>query len=200
LGLFAQADQSLARSEGGLGIGLTLVRSLARLHGGTITATSDGPDKGSEFILRLPSGFTAKAQGPDSSKRPEKRPLRGLRVLVVDDNEDSAESMARLLKLTGHTVRVAHSGPAAIAFAREQEPEAVVLDIGLPGMDGYAVATQLRREECCKEALIIAVSGYGEEQARQRSSEAGFDHHLVKPVNFETLLAVMDRARDRSSN
>src|SRR4051812_2248458 len=105
--LFAQADQSLARSEGGLGIGLTLVRSLAELHGGTIAATSDGPDKGSEFILRLPSGFTAKAQGPDSSKRPEKRPIRGLRVLVVDDNEDAAESMARLLKLTGHTVRVA---------------------------------------------------------------------------------------------
>jgi hypothetical protein len=142
--LFSQADRSLARSEGGLGIGLALVRSLAELHGGTVAATSDGPDKGSEFILRLPSGFTAKAQGPDSPEEPEKRPIRGLRVLVVDDNEDAAHSMARLLKLTGHTVRVAHSGPDAIASAREQEPEAILLDIGLPGMDGYAVAAQLR--------------------------------------------------------
>ena len=108
--------------------------------------------------------------------------------------------MARLLKLSGHTVRVAHSGPDALASAREHEPEVVLLDIGLPGMDGYEVAAQLRREECCKEAVIIAVSGYGEEQARSRSREAGFDHHLVKPVNFETLLAVMDRARDRPSN
>jgi two-component system, chemotaxis family, CheB/CheR fusion protein len=195
--LFAQADQSLARSEGGLGIGLTLVRSLAELHGGTIAATSDGPDKGSEFILRLPSGSTAKAQGPDSSTRPEKRPRRGLRVLVVDDNEDSAAGIARLLKLTGHAVWVAHSGPEAVELAREHEPEAVVLDIGLPGMDGYEVAAQLRREACCKDALIVAVSGYGEEQARTRLGEPGFDHHLVKPVNFDTLLAVMDAASDR---
>jgi PAS domain S-box-containing protein len=198
--LFAQADQSLARSEGGLGIGLTLVRSLAELHGGSIAASSDGPDKGSEFVLRLPAGSTAKAQGLDSSEGTEKRPRRGLRVLVVDDNPDTATGMAKLLKLSGHTVRVAHSGPDAIELAREHDPEAIVLDIGLPGMDGYEVAAQLRREECCKESLIIAVSGYGEEQARTRSNKAGFDHHLVKPVNFDTLLDVMDRARDRPSN
>jgi CheY-like chemotaxis protein len=198
--LFAQADQSLARSEGGLGIGLTLVRSLAELHSGTIAATSDGPDKGSEFVIRLPSGSTAKAPGPDTSKRPEEQPRRGLRVLVVDDNQDTATGMARLLKLSGHTVRVAHCGLDAIELAQEHQPEAIVLDIGLPGMDGYEVAARLRREECCKEALIVAVSGYGEEQARTRGGEAGFDHHLVKPVNFDTLLAVMDGARDRPSD
>lgn len=195
--LFTQADQSLARSEGGLGIGLKLVRSLAGLHGGTVTATSDGPGQGSEFVLRLPAAPAAEVQGLDSPKGPEERPARGLRVLVVDDNEDSAESTARILQLMGHAVRVAHSGPDAIAHAREQEPEAVVLDIGLPGMDGYEVAARLRREERCKDALIIAVSGYGEEQARSRSAEAGFDHHLVKPVAFDKLLAVMDRAASR---
>jgi PAS domain S-box-containing protein len=198
--LFAQADQSLARSEGGLGIGLTLVRSLAELHGGTITATSDGPNMGSEFVLRLPSGVTTEAREAAPSARPEKRPLRGMRVLVVDDNEDSANGMARLLKLSGHTVRVAHTGPDAIATARDHEPEVVVLDIGLPGMDGYEVAARLRLEVCCKEAVIIAVSGYGEEQVRGHSGATGFDHHLVKPVNFDTLLAVMDRAMFRPSN
>jgi PAS domain S-box-containing protein len=198
--LFTQADQSLACSEGGLGIGLSLVRSLAELHGGTITATSEGPGRGSEFILRLPSTLPAEAQRLNPSGGPEKRPSRGLRVLVVDDNQDTAYGMAKLLELSGHTVRVAHSGPDAIASAREQEPEAVVLDIGLPGMDGYEVATRLRREDCCKQALIIAVSGYAEEHASDRSGEAAFEHHLVKPVDVEQLLALMDRARDRASN
>jgi PAS domain S-box-containing protein len=191
--LFAQADRSLVRSEGGLGIGLTLVRSLAELHGGTIAAVSDGPDKGSEFILRLPAAVNPVApesRPPDGS---EKVPIRSMRILVVDDNEDSANSMAKLLRLSGHTARVAHNGSDALALGREHGPEVVILDIGLPGMDGYEVAARLRREDCCKEAVIIAVSGYGEEQARSRSSEAGFDHHLVKPVNFDTLLKVLER-------
>jgi PAS domain S-box-containing protein len=191
--LFAQADRSLARSEGGLGIGLTLVRSLAELHGGTITATSDGPDRGSEFVLRLPSTLSPTAPGLDLPDGPEKIPPRGLRVLVVDDNVDTANGMAKLFRLSGHAVRVAHSGPDAIAAAREHGPEVVILDIGLPGMDGYDVAALLRREEGTREAVIIAVSGYGEEQARSRSGEAGFNHHLIKPVNFETLLTVMAR-------
>ncbi len=193
--LFAQADRSLARSEGGLGIGLTLVRSLAELHGGTITATSDGPEKGSEFVLRLPTAPASAASEPGSRNGPEKVPPRRSRVLVVDDNADSANGMARLLKLSGHAVRVAFSGPEAIASAREHAPEFVILDIGLPGMDGYEVAGQLRREEGCKESVIIAVTGYGEEQARGRSEAAGFDHHLVKPVNFDTLSSLMARPK-----
>ena len=195
--LFVQADRSLARSEGGLGIGLTLVRSLAELHGGSVAATSDGPGKGSEFLLRLPAVRPPAGSGPGSETGPEEGPPRSSRVLVVDDNADSANGMARLLKLSGHVVRVAHSGPDALASAREHRPEVVVLDIGLPGMDGYEVAARLRREECCQGAVIIAVTGYGEEQARGRSQAAGFDHHLVKPVNFEKLLSVMERVESR---
>jgi PAS domain S-box-containing protein len=196
--LFAQADRSLARSEGGLGIGLTLVRSLAELHGGTIAASSNGPDKGSEFVLRLPA-VSGPAPEPAAPGEPEERPLRRLRVLVVDDNEDSANGMARLLRHSGHTVRVAHNGADALASAREHGPEVVVLDIGLPGMDGYEVAARLRQEDCCKEAVLIAVSGYGQEQAQSRSKESGFDHHLVKPVDFESLLAVIDRHESATS-
>ena len=195
--LFAQADRSLARSEGGLGIGLTLVRSLAELHGGTVTATSEGPDKGSEFVLRLPAAVSPAAPGDGLPRGPDKTPRRGLRILVVDDNEDTAHGMARLLRLTGHTVWVAHNGPDALARGREHTPEVVVLDIGLPGMDGYEVADLLRKEDCCESAVIIAVSGYGQEQARGRSGAAGFDHHLVKPVDFEELLAVMKQAEPR---
>src|SRR5512135_1989583 len=195
--LFAQADRSLARSEGGLGIGLTLVRSLAELHGGTVTATSEGPDQGSEFVLRLPAAASPAAPGDGLPRGPDKTPRRGLRILVVDDNEDTAHGMARLLRLTGHTVWVAHNGPDALARGREHTPEVVVLDIGLPGMDGYEVADLLRKEDCCESAVIIAVSGYGQEQARGRSGAAGFDHHLVKPVDFEELLVVMKQAEPR---
>ena len=189
--LFVQSDRSLARSEGGLGIGLTLVRSLAELHGGTITATSDGPDQGSEFVLRLPAAITPSAEESGSPRGPEKMPYQSLRILVVDDNEDTARGMAKLLRLSGHTVQVAHTGPDAIASAREHSPEAVILDIGLPGMDGYEVASLLCKEERSRKPVIIAVSGYGEEQVRSHLGEARFDHHLVKPVNFDTLLSVI---------
>ena len=192
--LFAQADHTLARSEGGLGIGLSLVRSLAELHGGTITAASAGPNQGSEFSLRLPAALSPAALALDSPKTgPEPGSARGLRALVVDDNEDTADAMGKLLRFSGYTVQVAYNGPDAIASAQEHGPEVVILDIGLPGMDGYEVATRLRREEGCKEAVLIALTGYGEEQARTRTAEAGFNHHLVKPVNFDTLLAILAR-------
>jgi len=189
--LFVQGDRSIARSEGGLGIGLTLVQKLAEMHGGSVTAESAGAGKGSEFTVRLP------AQKPLAS--PTQRPKKSLatvarrssRILVVDDNVDTAAGLAKLLKLLGHEVAVSHDGESAIEVARAHNPEVVLLDIGLPGMNGYEVAKRLRDEPCCKTAVIIAVSGYGQDEDRRRSSEAGFDHHLVKPVDFDALTSLL---------
>jgi two-component system, chemotaxis family, CheB/CheR fusion protein len=192
--LFAQGDRSLARSEGGLGIGLTLVKSLTELHGGTVTATSGGSNKGSEFTVRLPARPAPVPVPPEPTTDTSSAVARLSRVLVVDDNVDLADGVARLLTLAGHIVRVAHNGPDAIALTREHRPEVVLLDIGLPGMDGYEVAARLRREECCKDTLIIAVSGYGEEEARHRSEESGIDHHMVKPLSIKNLLSIMKRS------
>jgi len=189
--LFTQADRSLDRAEGGLGIGLTLVRSITELHGGTVTATSDGPGKGSEFVVRLPAGDGQTGAASVGKAEPAAAVARRPRVLVVDDNTDTANGMARLLRFSGHEVRVAQNGEAALHVARDYRPEVMLLDIGLPGMDGYELASALRQEEWSKESVLIAVSGYGEEKARDRSKEAGFQHHLVKPVNFDTILALI---------
>jgi two-component system CheB/CheR fusion protein len=189
--LFTQGDRSLDRAEGGLGIGLTLVRSLAELHGGTVAATSDGPGNGSEFVVRLPAAEARTRTESDGKREASAQAARRFRVLVVDDNVDTANGMARLLGLSGHEVRVAHNGPDALIAAREHRPEVMLLDIGLPGMDGYELATTLRGEEWSKDSVLIAVSGYGEEQARDRSKAVGFNHHLVKPVNFDTVLALI---------
>ena len=193
--LFAQADRSLARSEGGLGIGLTLVQSLTEMHGGTITATSAGKYQGSEFTIRLPAADPAKlAEANEAKSNPAASHALKLRVLVVDDNQDTARGMARLLKIAGHEVQVAHDGWAALEVARDFAPKAVLLDIGLPGLDGYEVAARLRHEANCHDALLIAASGYGEDQARDRSRKAGFDHHLTKPIDFDTILSLLQTA------
>jgi CheY-like chemotaxis protein len=188
--LFAQGDRALARSEGGLGIGLTVVKKLVEMHGGSVMARSEGKGKGSEFTVRLP-----RAARPTASKPKQGVPAAGgrkfARILVVDDNVDMARGMARLLKLLGHEVAVAHSGPEGIDVAREQRPDFILLDIGLPGMDGYEVAARLRQEECCKDSVIIAVTGYGQDEDRRRSKEAGFDHHLVKPLDHDALLSLL---------
>jgi PAS domain S-box-containing protein len=189
--LFAQGDRSLDRSEGGLGIGLTLVRSLAELHGGTVTATSDGPGKGSEFVVRLPAAERQTRTEADGKADPVASAARRFRVLVVDDNVDTANGMAKLLRFSGHEVRVAHNGEEAFKVAREHQPEVMLLDLGLPGMDGYELAKMIQGEEWSKSSVLIAVSGYGEEQARDLSKRAGFHHHLVKPVNFDTVLALI---------
>jgi PAS domain S-box-containing protein len=188
--LFAQGDRSAARSEGGLGIGLTLVKSLVEMHDGTITVESEGANKGSEFTLSMPA-LKELVVPRRKSKVELPTVLAGLRVLVVDDNVDTAKSLARLLKLLGHDVAMADEGKAAIEVARAHRPDVVLLDIGLPGMNGYEVAAQLRQEECCKDAVIIAISCYGQEDDRRRSQHSGFDHHLVKPVEYDALMALL---------
>ena len=177
---FVQSDGSLARTDGGLGVGLTLVRSLVEMHGGRVEAASPGLGQGSEFVLRFPAPLSSEAALP-----PEPAPAiapRGLRVLVVEDNIDAAESLATLLRLWNHDVSVVHDGRLALEAAREQQPEVVLLDIGLPGLDGYQVARRLRDEIGLDHALLVAMTGYGQPEDRRRSQEAGIQYHFVKPV------------------
>jgi PAS domain S-box-containing protein len=183
--LFTQGDRSLARSEGGLGIGLTLVRRLVELHGGTVEAQSEGPGKGSEFIVRLP---TLPARAPNAAAEGKGRYASSpCRVLVVDDNKDAAESLAMLLRVAGHDVRTANDGLTALEMAKIFRPEVVLLDIGLPRMDGYEVARLLRKQPGLEGAVLIAVTGYGQEEDRRRTREAGLNAHLVKPVDLADL-------------
>ena len=182
--LFAQADRSLDRSQGGLGVGLTLVKRLVEMHRGTVEARSEGEGCGSEFVVRLPSA----ALPPDAQASfPSEQPHASLNILVVDDNIDGAESMATLLRLSGHNVRVVYSGRAAVAEATASPPHAVVLDIGLPEMDGYEVARCLRSHAATRDAVLIAVTGYGQDGDRQLAMAAGFDHHMVKPIEHLVL-------------
>jgi signal transduction histidine kinase len=178
-----QNDDTLARTQGGLGVGLTLVRSLVEMHGGRVEASSPGLGQGSEFVVRLPALpalHTGEFQLPVGLPEPtEPRPLR---VLVVEDNIDAAESLATLLRLWNHDVNVVHDGCAALDAAREQKPEVVLLDIGLPGLDGYQVARRLREEIGLDQALLVAMTGYGQPEDRRRSQEAGIQYHFVKPV------------------
>jgi CheY-like chemotaxis protein/anti-sigma regulatory factor (Ser/Thr protein kinase) len=190
---FAQADRLPERVQEGLGVGLTLVRSLAALHGGTVSVASEGPGRGSEFVVRLPCLPPRANSAPSVSAAPVAEPAgRRLRVLVVDDNEDSAESLALLLQMAGHEVKMAHDGPSALAAARAQRPEVVLLDIGLPaGMDGYEVAKRMRPEPGLQGAVIVAVTGFGQEEDRKRAARAGFDAHLVKPVDMQQLARLL---------
>jgi PAS domain S-box-containing protein len=188
--LFTQVDRSLDRSQGGLGIGLTVVRRLAEMHGGAVTADSPGLGQGSRFTVRLPLCDT-----PPHAEAPQvPRPLstQPRRILVVDDNVDTALSVGTLLKLAGHEVSLAHDGLAAVEAAKKNRPEIVLLDIGLPGLDGYAVARALRNDPELAKSKLIAVSGYGQPEDRRRAHEAGFDEHLVKPVAFDKLLSLID--------
>lgn len=193
--LFAQADRSLARSQGGLGIGLTLVRGLVEMHGGNVSAASPGVGKGSEFTVRLPLFFEA-VQREVASIPPQRNsspPIEPRRILIVDDNIDSAESLALLFKLSGHQVQTTYHGLTAIEEALTHRPELVFCDIGLPDIDGYEVARRLRRKTRRDEMLLIALTGYGQEEDRCRSAEAGFDHHLVKPVDLKSIERLLAR-------
>lgn len=184
--LFAQADGTLDRSRGGLGIGLTLVRSLVELHGGTVTADSGGLGRGSCFIIRLPA--VACPAAVDENRTDQSIfATRPLRVLVVDDNLHAAESLGMLLKLWGHESSLAHDGREALEIAAACDPEVILLDIGLPAVDGYEVARRLRASPQFRDVLLVAMTGYGQDEDRRRARDAGFDHHMVKPVDLDEL-------------
>jgi PAS domain S-box-containing protein len=194
--MFTQAGRLLDRSDGGLGIGLTLVRRLVELHGGTVEAISAGAGRGSEFIVRLPSAANAPDGPPQKRHGQEAEEVFGSpprRILVVDDNLDSAESLATLLQFSGHEVRVAHDGPGALAAAKQFLPDVVLLDIGMPGMSGYQVARRLREEPALRHMTLVAQTGWGQEEDRRRAKDAGFDHHLVKPVVLRELHELIAR-------
>jgi PAS domain S-box-containing protein len=182
--LFVQATHALDRAHGGLGIGLTLVQRLVRMHGGSVEAHSAGLGLGSEFVVRLPILSVPPPEPPRAAPPVREAPRR---ILIVDDNEDSARSMGMLQRLRGHDTRVAFTGPAALAAATEFIPEVVLLDIGLPGMDGYEVARCLRAMPALAATFLVGLSGYGSEGDRARAQSAGFDEYMVKPADLELL-------------
>jgi len=189
--MFSQVDSRSMRSEGGLGIGLSLVKRLVELHGGTTEAASGGVARGSEFTIRLPL-TTVESDGTARRDTDAVQPIAvSRRVLVADDNRDAADSLAMLLEIDGHEVRVAHGGRAALALAQTFRPEVVLLDIGMPDLSGYEVATQLRREPWAAGIHLVALTGWGQEGDRQRTRDAGFDRHLTKPIDPDTLSSLL---------
>jgi PAS domain S-box-containing protein len=196
--LFVQGTRSLDRTQGGLGIGLTLVQTLVKMHGGSVRAFSDGPGRGSQLVVRLPLAPPTAPHAALPAPAPRADAGVPLRVLVVDDNVDAAKTLGHLLRLGGHEVSLAHDGPAALAAAAAAPLDLVLLDIGLPGMDGYAVAERLRAAGHAGTALV-AVTGYGQEDDIRRSRDAGFDHHLVKPIDVAQLRRIILEVRGRRS-
>jgi PAS domain S-box-containing protein len=188
--LFTQAARSSARSQGGLGIGLCLVHRLVEMHGGTVEAYS-ALGQGSEFVVRLPTVVSPASQPPSPAKETAEPTGPSLRVLVVDDNVDTAQSLAMLLKVSGHQVRIAHTGPTALEAALDYRPNVVLLDIGLPEMDGYEVAKRIRQQPFLQNVVLVAMTGYGHDTDRQRSHEGGFNAHLVKPADFAKVQQIL---------
>jgi CheY-like chemotaxis protein len=191
--LFVQGPPSIDRQQGGLGLGLTLVQRLVEMHGGSVEAKSDGTDRGTEVIVRLP--LTTPAAADVQAAAPAAAKARSRRVLVVEDNADARDMLVFLLKHHGHDVRAASDGPAAIETTESFVPEVVLLDVGLPGLDGYEVAQRLRASPRTSEALLVALTGYGQAEDREKAFAAGFDHHLLKPAEPAQILEMMRRER-----
>ncbi len=189
--MFMQADTSLERSAGGLGIGLTLVKSLVELHGGTVQAFSAGAGQGSEFVVRLPIATEVVAPATAQPRVGEPATTVARRILVVDDNRDAAESLAELLQISGHETRLAHDGVDAVQVAAAFRPDLVLLDIGLPKLNGYDAARRMREQPWGKTMVLVALTGWGQREDRQKSSQAGFDDHIVKPVDHDALMKLL---------
>jgi signal transduction histidine kinase/ActR/RegA family two-component response regulator len=192
--MFTQVDHSLERSQSGLGVGLTLARRLVELHGGTLEASSEGPGRGSAFVARLPIASAATPKSPDEYRNGDTAAPR-YRILLADDNVDFARNLADLLRATGHTVRVTHDGDQALEAAAQFQPEFAFLDIGLPKMNGYDLARRLREQPSIKDCVLVAVTGWGQAKDRELAAQAGFDHHLVKPVKFEQIQRIVTSGR-----
>jgi len=196
--MFSQATSALERSEGGLGIGLALARGLVLLHQGVIEARSAGVGRGSEFVVTLPLARPTEAPTPPPAGRPEAA-TKKLRVLVVDDNRDSADSLAMLLEISGHEVRTVHSGRDALAAAAAFAPDVALLDIGMPDLNGYEVARQMRAVAHGDRIVLVAVTGWGQEEDKRQAKAAGFDHHLAKPIDPDRLAALLAATRSGTS-
>jgi len=191
--LFTQVDASLSRSHGGLGIGLALVRTLVEMQGGRVTAASGGVGAGSEFAVKLPAAEAPAGREATTGLLRPRAAGRPLRVLVVEDNVDSGDSLSMLLRLHGHDVLVARTGPTALKVAAGFHPALVLMDIGLPGMDGYEVARRMRADPALAGGTLCALTGYTPSEAdRLRPQQAGFDHHFVKPVTMHTLTGLLE--------
>jgi CheY-like chemotaxis protein len=198
--MFTQVDRSMERAEGGLGIGLTLVKRLIELHDGSVEVHSDGPSTGSEFVVRLPVAGTTPVHGIEGDTVNEKTAAQGVarRILVVDDNRDAADSLGMLLRMMGNEVHTAHDGIEAVGAAATFQPDVILLDIGLPKLNGYEAVRRIKEQSGGRNILLIALTGWGQEDDRRRSHEAGFHHHLTKPVDFPALqemLAGTERKR-----
>lgn len=196
--MFSQVDRSLERSQGGLGIGLSLVKRLPEMHGGKIEAKSNGPGQGAEFIVRLP--HTSPTNVSSNSSNNEHSPSQpNLRILIVDDNRDGADSLAMMLKMFGNETKTAYDGEQAVELCMNYEPDVLLLDLGLPKLNGYDACRQIRQQSSRKPPVIIAQTGWGQEEDRQRTREAGFDYHMVKPIDPAALMSLLSGLAENKS-